>query len=136
MKKIILCLALVATLAACSKMDDNGDLGGTWQLTSWMTKADSAIVATNADAIYYYFQGELMKTQKLGEEVYYLAQFHYTADSLYVDKIYMAPFDSIVPPDSLSRYGFTSSGAFHFDVLTGKSMVLSNEDNVLTFRKY
>lgn len=135
MKQILLSLTLLFALSACSKMDDNGDFGGTWQLTSWITKSDSTVVATNADAIYYYVQGELMKTQKLGEEVFYLMTFRTTSDSLFIDQIYMSPFDSIVPPDSLARFGFTPSGSFRFDALSSKSMVLSNEENVLTFRK-
>ena len=38
--------------------------------------------------------------------------------------------------DDLSKYGVPSSGSFHIDVLNGDEMVLSDPDNVLTFRKY
>lgn len=136
MKYLILCLTLALSLTACQKMDDNGDLGGTWQLLSWETKADGRVVATKEDRIFYYFQGELMKTQILTEELSYLSTFHTTPDSLIVDRVYMRPNDTLVPVDSLRRYGATASGRFHFDVLSADRLVLSNEDNVLTFRKY
>ena len=47
-----------AAFASCAKMDDNGDLGGQWQLTEWRDKATGAIKATKETGIYYALQLE------------------------------------------------------------------------------
>ena len=123
---IILCALAFAGLAgvsSCEKMDDNGDLGGNWQLVSWERLSDGSLVATNADSIFYTFQGKLMKTQRMSQPDFFLATFRTTTDSL-------------VAPSALSAYGVSPSGRFHFDHLSSSRLVLSTETSRLTFRKY
>ncbi len=133
-----LCYAVaVLFFTACDKVDDNGDLGGMWQLTNWTKKAQpDKPYKTSADRIYYAFRLNYVRTQCMSEDAYYISEFHVTSDSLCVDRVYAAPNDSVVSVDALLQYGVDSSGRFHIDRLTGNSMVLSNEENVLTFRKY
>lgn len=136
---IIVCVLLTTVAAgfsSCDKMDDNGDLGGNWQLTSWERLSDGAILATNADSIFYTFQGELMKTQRMSSLDFFLATFRTTADSLVMLRIYASPYDSVVAPSALAEYGVSPSGRFHFDHLSSSQMVLSTETDRLTFRKY
>ena len=126
---IILCALAFAGLAgvsSCEKMDDNGDLGGNWQLISWERLSDGSLVATNADSIFYTFQGKLMKTQRMSQPDFFLATFRTTADSLVM----------LIAPSALSAYGVSPSGRFHFDHLSSSRLVLSTETSRLTFRKY
>ena len=91
---IILCALAFAGLAgvsSCEKMDDNGDLGGNWQLISWERLSDGSLVATNADSIFYTFQGKLMKTQRMSQPDFFLATFRTTTDSLVMLNIYASP---------------------------------------------
>lgn len=110
---IILCALAFAGLAgvsSCEKMDDNGDLGGNWQLISWERLSDGSLVATNADSIFYTFQGKLMKTQRMSQPDFFLATFRTTTDSLVMLNIYASPYDSLVAPSALSAYGVSPSG--------------------------
>lgn len=133
---ILLLVLALAGVASCEKMDDNGDLGGNWQLTSWQRLSDGSVVATNADSIFYTFQGKLMKTQRMSQSDFFLATFRTTADSLVMLNIYASPYDSLVAPSALSAYGVSPSGRFHFDRLSSSRLVLSTETDRLTFRKY
>ena len=133
---ILLLVLALAGVASCEKMDDNGDLGGNWQLTSWQRLSDGSVVATNADSIFYTFQGKLMKTQRMSQSDFFLATFRTTADSLVMLNIYASPYDSLVAPSALSAYGVSPSGRFHFDHLSSSRLVLSTETDRLTFRKY
>lgn len=136
---IILCALAFAGLAgvsSCEKMDDNGDLGGNWQLVSWERLSDGSLVATNADSIFYTIQGKLMKTQRMSQPDFFLATFRTTTDSLVMLNIYASPYDSLVAPSALSAYGVSPSGRFHFDHLSSSRLVLSTETSRLTFRKY
>ncbi len=127
---------LLLTFAACGKMDDNGELGAMWQLIKLERKADKQVLATSEDAIYYSFSRQLLKTQRMTENQFYLSEFHRTHDSLYIDKVYMSPYDEVVAVEALVQYGADKTGRFHFDHLSKDRMILSNTENVLTFRKY
>ncbi len=132
-RTILMATAAIACLLACeNKRDTNGDLGGMWQLTEWRR---DTVVATNEDGIYYHFQLQLMKLQKLGQG-YHLARFAHTGDSLIVGEVYSQPFDSVVGRDELRIYGVPEDGKFHIDALTDSRMVLSGAEGTLTFRKY
>ena len=134
---LTVCLMLLAVgFTSCEKMDHNGNLGGNWQLMAWERLSDGALIATNADSIYYTFQGKLMKTQRASQSDFFLATFRTTADSLVMLNIYASPYDSLVSPEALSAYGVSPNGRFHFDCLTSSRLVLSTETTRLTFRKY
>lgn len=103
---------------------------------SWERLSDGSLVATNADSIFYTFQGKLMKTQRMSQPDFFLATFRTTTDSLVMLNIYASPYDSLVAPSALSAYGVSPSGRFHFDHLSSSRLVLSTETSRLTFRKY
>ncbi|MCD7721033.1 MAG: lipocalin-like domain-containing protein [Prevotellaceae bacterium] len=135
--KAALCLlAALASLASCdNKRDTNGDLGGMWQLTEWRDQRDS-LVATNKQQIYYSFQLELMKIQRIGDGTYYLALFTHTQDSLIVLSIYNRPDEELVSLEDMREYGIPQDGRFHIDALSESHLVLSGQEGTLAFRKY
>lgn len=117
-------------------MDNNGDLGGAWQLLSWQDAETGDIVAEKSARIYYYFSRQLLRMQRLDEAFYYLSTFHRAADSLFLDAVYSSPYDSTATYTDLAPYGVSSTGRFRIVSLSGNSLVLSNEKSLLTFRKY
>lgn len=140
MKKFIinsfLLFMLIQTITSCDKMDKNGKLDGTWQMTEWQNKENGDIVATNKDGIYYYVKLDLMKFRIVNKEPTYLSRFQFTKDSLFIGEVYMSPFDSIVDASYLKDFGVLSDGKFHIEKLTNANMVLSNDLYRLSFRKY
>ncbi len=135
---LIICMAMTATFMACDiRHDDNGDLGGMWQLTLW-TDAQGDSVATNENAIYYHFQLQLMKVERLdnhGTGEYHL-RFTHQPDSLIIREVYARPDDSRVEISKLKNYGIPQDGRFHIDALTDDRMQLSSPEGTLRFRKY
>ena len=139
MTRNTLLLLLTLVLAACDKTDVNGDLDGNWQLTSWVDRQSGDTVATNHNRrIYYTVKYDILQTRDLdkGYDTFHLSYFHYTRDSLFIDRTFHRPFDTEEPIDSLARYGCTTDGKFAIKTLTGKRLVLSNDQSELTFRKY
>ncbi len=127
-------LAFLLVASSCSKRDDNGDLGGMWQLTLW-TNTQGDTLATNKQSIYYHFQLNLMKVQRSGYN-YYLMRFSHQGDSLLVGEVYSQPYDSIVGIEALSPFGVPADGRFHIDGLSDSRMQLSSPTGTLRFRKY
>lgn len=127
---------LLTTATACSKLDDNGDFGGSWQLLEWTDKADGKVVATNADGIYLNVRNELINIQSTSRDGVYLATFSLTADSLILHDIYLRPDDTLVPADSLRPYGDDGTGRYAVESLTSSRMTLVNRTARLVFRKY
>lgn len=129
----IVCLGIIAS--ACeNKRDDNGDLGGMWQMTLW-TDANGDTVATKYDRLFYYFQLDLMKVQRPGYNEY-LARFSHQGDSLFVGATYAQPFDSVVSREQLTPFGIPANGRMHIDGLSDSRMQLSGSLGTLRFRKY
>lgn len=135
-KNIIVAISAILSINSCDKLDCNGDLDGMWQMTQWKEKKTGNIRATNEDNIYYHVKLELMKMQKIGYPYVYLTTFHYTKDSIYIDKVYSQPFDSICTYDSLACFGVTNEGSFQINSLNSKHMELENDLYILNFRKY
>ncbi len=136
-RTLLLSMALALTLTACDKVDENGDLGGMWQLLS-QTRRDAPDVAvrTADDRIFFSFRNELLKTQCMSENEYFLSLFRHHGDSIFLDSSYAVPGDSLVSPEALARYGVDATGRFRVESLTSERLVLSNAESVLTFRKY
>lgn len=128
----IICFGVLAS-ACDNKRDDNGDLGGMWQLTLW-TGADGDTIATKGE-MYFHFQLDLMKVQRKGEKEY-LARFSHQGDSLFVAAAYAMPFDSLVSRDQLTPFGIPANGRMHVDGLSDSRMQLSSPLGTLRFRKY
>lgn len=137
MKRYLLPL-LIATLclAACSKVDNNGDLGGAWQLVSQTEKDGGAVVATKENYIFYYFSRNLMRLQQATVPDFYLCTFRHTADSLFIGEVHATPDDALTDYAELALFGVTPTGRFGIDHLDRDRLVLSNERYILTFRKY
>lgn len=128
-------LLLALLLTACeNKRDNNGDLGGMWQMTLWRNPQGDTL-ATKHTAIYYYFQLNVMKVQRK-DHPYFLMRFIHTEDSLLVGTTFAQPFDSIVGRDQLLLYGVPTDGRFHIDALSNNLMQLSGKSGTLQFRKY
>lgn len=134
---ILILVAVMFTTASCDKVDDNGDLGGMWQLTEWRALPSGEVRATKTDAIFYSVQLNLMKFSIYNDmDTYHLARFSHRNDSLILGKIYARPDEKEVPATELAKYGVPPSGAFAIDNLTSSSMTLRSDSAVLTFRKY
>ncbi len=137
MKKYLLGLLLLLCFTACNKMDDSGDLGGLWQLTSWVKKAEpSTTYKDKTSRIFYAFNLGIMKTQNMYHSEFYLSRFSIKGDSLHIGNIYAQPGDALSPIEVLGEYGADATGRFKIDKLTDDNLQLSNSENILTFRKY
>jgi len=135
MKKLLFCLIICPILAACDKMDDNGDLGGYWQLLTWEKQSDGQVVADKTSHIFYCVSRELISMANTATGTTYLSTFHRTTDSLFLDATYSVP-DTLREVTVLEPFGADETGRFRIVQLTGDRLVLSNTKNVLTFRKY
>lgn len=137
MKKTIFALfLLLLAVSSCSKQDDNGDLGGNWQLLTWENKVDNTLVATNADGYYYTIHRQTLKLSKVGQGNFLLADFRHEGDALVIVKLYRAPLDSPETFAALAEYGGDESGRFLIRALSSDRLVLESSTSVLTFRKY
>lgn len=139
---LIVILASLFALTSCDRLtDNNGDLGGMWQLTSWLTRNSETgnidkPVADKTDNIYYSVHRTLFRFSKNSATNYHLATFEHTASTLTFRNIVHFPSDDVCTAADLAKYGVPASGTFHIDVLNDDELVLSDPDNVLTFRKY
>lgn len=144
---IILTAFCISIVSACKNYrDDNGDLGGMWQLTMWQTESSSgmidSVVATNETGIYYSINRRIIQYfcssdnfNEYGTRVFGL--FRQTPDSLFLYNFtYSAPYDSIPSDFVLRKYGINKDGAYRINTLTSSRMVLCDPQNILTFRKY
>lgn len=145
---IIIFALCTAILCSCGNYrDNNGDLGGMWQMTMWQTRSQQteqidSVVATNETGIYYSINRHIIEFKcvsenfnEYGDRVF--GTFRHTPDSLILYGFtYIAPHDSIPADEVLRRYGIPADGAFRINTLTSSRMVLSNTDNIITFRKY
>ncbi|MCR5313085.1 MAG: lipocalin-like domain-containing protein [Bacteroidaceae bacterium] len=138
-KNIILTsiILLCAIFCSCeSKHNTNGDFNGNWQLISWKNNEDGREMCDTNNRIYYAVSLNLIKIWQPNNAAQYLSEFILTSDSLKLTKTYAFPFDSIVSFDLLKNYGVSADGAFKIEKNNSKSLILSNRDNTLTFRRY
>lgn len=136
---------LLALILAClllpsceNKRDNNGDLGGMWQMLEWRN-ADNQVVKDKRARIFYSVQLRLIRLRDYNDGGdYYQCYFRHTPDSLviYRPTLYSAK-DSLVSLDRLARFGVPSDGAFRIQALNSDRMVLTSSDTLtLVFRKY
>lgn len=136
---LVLALFALFALAACDNMrDNNGDLGGMWQLTEWRDKATLEVKANKDSAIYYSFHRDLMKIQNYRHKgAEFFMYFTHAGQTLTVDSAYQFnPRDKRVPLDDLAPYGVPADGRFSVLQLTDERLVLDAPTHTLTFRKY
>lgn len=141
MKKATLYIAisfiLTLFISSCEVYDRNGDLGGMWQMTRWEDKQNQTIQEVKEKNIYYCIQTKLMKFVGAGDfSRYHLAYFHHLKDSLVIYDVRYFPGDTLCPEGALTKtYGVPVGGRFHIDKLDNNHLILSSEENVLSFRK-
>lgn len=134
-------------LPACEDFhENNGDLGGMWQLTEW--RQGTTTVATSEDLIFYSIHRELIqythfssREQKYKNEIDYMkryfSMFRHTPDSLILHTFVNALDESkLAEYSQIKEFGIPEDGRFHIDRLDANHLVLSYDGNVLSFRKY
>jgi len=133
----IIFLIALTLLSGCEVYDRNGDLGGMWQMTNWEDKGSQTIRETKESNIYYCVQTKLMKFVRQGNfSKYHLSYFRHTKDSLIIYDVRYFPGDTLCPEGALTEsYGVPANGRFHIDRLDKNHLILSSDDNTLTFRK-
>lgn len=137
-KHLFLPLLFLFALAfsACTKEDNNGDLGGNWQLLCWQLLPDGTTAATNADGIYYTIHRSTLRLRRLDLADTYLASFAVRGDSLVLDRVFLSPYDDPATPADLAPFGFAATGRMRIVSLSSDRLVLQSDAARLTFRKY
>jgi len=124
--------------------DDNGDLGGMWQMTQWYTRSTGgqidSLVTTNEEGLYFSFHQRLVQLSKFKPEntndrSLMFGHFKHTSDSLFIYDVVKSNSEPALP-EELAWFGIEQGGGFHIDTFTADKMVLSNKVNMLVFRKY
>ena len=132
-------LIVLFTLLSCDKLDKNGKLDGNWQLTEWMQNSTGRVVADKHDLLFYTIKLELIQFRdcKNGQSPYF-AYFEYTDDNLILGQVFQNTANSDIPSttEALAQYGVTNDGKFKITKLTSSEMILQNDENTLSFRKY
>ncbi len=133
---LLFLLALLTT--SCDKMDKNGDLDGTWQLLEWTDLASSQPNTEATKKIYMTVKLDLIQFRYLNnpDVPQFYTRFTHAGNSLTIGKAFKAPFDEVVPLSQLAPYGITPDGRFTIERLDDERLILSNEANRLTFRRY
>ena len=124
---------------SCNKNDENGDFDGNWQMTEWKRNDTEEVIGTRyTQRIYYAVKLNIIQMRDYDKpyDTWHLAYFHCSNDSLYIDKVFHRPFDTVEPIDSLACYGCAPEGRYAFIKLTSDDMILCNSRFTLTFRKY
>ena len=131
-------------LASCAKTPDDTTLEGQWQLTQ--AEYPTGTVDKKSEAIYWAFQLGLIELRSqyvgIGTTGSAFCRYTYTGDSLLIPKIYYHTHtaDSLLTDPStlvLLPLGIRGNSA-HFAVeqLNSSKMVLKNQTERLTFRKF
>ena len=137
-KSIILLVLLItaSAIVSCDKLDKNGALDGSWQLTTLQRKADGVVTADKNSRIYYYFKLDLMELRQVSDTMYYLARFQHIADSLIIGPVYQSPYDSLVAISTVNEKFGIDDGRMHIINLTHNSLILENKRYKINFRKF
>lgn len=129
-------------LPSCENMrDDNGDLGGMWQMTEWRVNATDEIKEVDPeDLLYYGIHRDLMKIYKAdGNKGQYIVPFKQAPGKLILSGVYsITPTDSLIQfsDPRLSSFAIPEDGTFDILQLNEKKLVLHTQDYTLSFRKY
>lgn len=135
-----MCISLCALMClSCeNKHDDNGALGGMWQMTEWVDPY-SKTVCTVDDQIYLSFRNQLARFQKMprGAVDYFLSYFCVQGDSISFYHIINYPTDTLCRNSELQPYGIGPNAAMKIEKLSSGTLILSNmETGRITYRKY
>lgn len=131
-------ICIIAISGCENKRDNNGDLGGMWQMTEWRDN-NGNIKANKEDQIYLCFRKELARFMQMpkGQTYYFLSKFDMNGDSIRFHHIVNYPTDTIGGPWELRPYGIASNAAMRIETLNNDKLILSNkETGTLIYRKY
>ncbi|MCF0196597.1 MAG: lipocalin-like domain-containing protein, partial [Bacteroidaceae bacterium] len=121
MRNIFILLVCVASFLCSScktQTDENGDLGGMWQLVERRDNAGK--VMSDAPVVYFRIQFHLMQLTPIHDGKDPIAHFEHTPDSLILLEVFdNARKDSFNIPfvELTDFYGVPSDGRFHIDQL-------------------
>lgn len=155
--KIGITLTLLLVLS-CDKLPDNGNLDGMWQLMAVENRASGECTDWSGNQRYWSFRLRLVQYsthQGISKEVLY-AHFEQEGSILWLtDFCTAAKYEKEaddnewLTPDDASRlapWGFTplpdpaahtkTVATFQIEQLSASTLVLSNENVILTFRKF
>lgn len=132
---IIAMFAMVAflTLAGCNQTSHNGHLDGQWQILTIEEKSTGSVTVTDHGACICIYLDVLQLTDKKARLTANM-DYDKKANTLSCDFPYVKPADVEA---SLGRFGFYTN-PIKFDIikLTGKELVLSSDETVITCRKF
>ena len=133
---ICACVSLLLFAACENKRDDNGDLGGMWQMTEWRDAQDSLLHSN--PGIYYCIHMNLLQFRPIDTSFVPTAHIRHTPDSLILLDVYdTARKDSVaVTFAQLSHFAIPLSGGFRISHLDADHLTLRSESATLHFRKY
>ena len=145
MFKVKWSMVIVALLlmAACDKVPINGDLDGMWQLMSIETPEGK--VDAKPRRVYMSVQLHLTQWNNLLANRTFFARFTHRGDSIrFYDFVKSSGHNSLITPADvatenglLNEWGIHSVDAsYHIDRLTDSSLILHDNDTILTFRKF
>lgn len=156
---IVLLLASICCMSCENFRDNNGELGGMWQLTQWRTRSSSgqidSLVANNIredstlenkHKLYYAIHRDVFQVSDAAE--FYNTRYYCTFSLTGNNEIVLGNLvdfsgsllvDGTNAQRNYSKYaefGIPYDGRYHIDVLTAEDLRLSFKDNILVFRKY
>lgn len=155
---LLLGISTLLMLSCENFRDDNGDLGGSWQLTQWYTRSSSgeidSLVATNLAGdttvanprkLYYCIHRDVLQLRDAADfyNIRYFCTFRSTPDSLILGEVVDTSgkrIEDIINAEEAQRFlmtfGVPADRHFHIDQLTDSRLQLSTPDDLLIFRRY
>ena len=162
----ILLFALVSIgLASCENFrDNNGELGGMWQLTQWRTRSQSgeidSLVANNlrndstvpnVRKIYYGIHRDVFQLRDAKDvnrpRDFFFCTFETGNDYIQLGTVVTESgrdfydfnnntLGKLQELEQLNSFGVPANGRFQIDILTSNTLQLSTDNDILIFRKY
>ena len=153
---ILISLTGLLMLSCENFRDNNGDLGGEWQLLEWRTRSmtgniDSLVANNirednsleNQKKLYYSIHRDVFQIRDATNfnNLRYFCSFEKTADSLILKDVVDSDgkvFISASEHDytKLKNYGIPHDGCLQYSLPDDNSLVLSDQDNIILLRRY
>lgn len=144
---------IFVSITSCENYrDDNGSLGGYWQLQEWRTRSTSgaidSLVTTNTNdtlRLYYAFHRNIFQVYNADNysNIAYLSKFQRTNDSIFLGDI--ADYDGNLLVDTntpqpnynlFKSYGIPQDGKFKYSQNNNDNLILSSKNDILILRRY
>lgn len=155
----IIVVLFVIIFTSCEDFrDNNGDLGGQWQLTQWRTRSSSgeidSLVATNIVAdptvanhynLYFSIHRDVLLIQEVSTSFFNINYFFSITltdnmiklgDVVDKDGKVPGPMENSKDFTPLAEFAVPADGCYSIDKLSDDYLQLSFKDNILCFRKY